>query len=75
MFDILPFVACDDELEAVRSFFCEHGHDLADAALRLGGPAAEDCDQNGYSHRRRDRCPDFGEADPVTDLDTTSAEV
>ncbi len=41
MFDILPLVACDEHLDAVRSFFCEHGHELAGAVRRLGGAAAE----------------------------------
>jgi len=41
MFDILPHLVRDELLDMVRSFFCEHGHELADCAGRLGGAAAE----------------------------------
>jgi hypothetical protein len=41
MFDALPSENHDAVLTAVRAFFTDHGHELADAARLLGGAAAE----------------------------------
>jgi hypothetical protein len=41
MFDSLPTEPRDELLARVRCFFFDHGHDLAQAAGLLGGPAAE----------------------------------
>ena len=41
MFDSLPTEPRDEVLDRVRCFFFDYGHDLARAAARLGGAAAE----------------------------------
>jgi hypothetical protein len=41
MFDSLPIKSRDEALTAVRMFFADHAHELADAAFLLGGAAAE----------------------------------
>lgn len=41
MFDYLPAEGRDECLTLARSFFIEHGHELAEAASQLGGVSAE----------------------------------
>ena len=41
MFDSLPTDARDETLQAARRLFFDHGHELADAAARLGGAPGE----------------------------------
>ena len=41
MFDHMPTAACDESLTIARHLFFDLGHDLAEAASRLGGACGE----------------------------------
>jgi hypothetical protein len=59
MFDFLPVNAPHNVVERVRCFFVDHGHDLAMAALLVGGAAAEQrviaCERQIEATRRLNR--------------------